>query len=148
MIRPATDDDLDGAVEVYLTARHAAVPAIPPLVHADHDVQSWFRDAVWPRHEVWIAETDHCVVGLLVLDGSEVDHLYVAPRHTGRGVGSALVTMAKSCRPGGLTLWVFESNVDARRFYRRHGFVEVERTDGSGNEEHSPDVRCAWPGPS
>lgn len=48
----------------------------------------------------------------------------------------------------GLTLWVFETNVDARRFYRDHGFVEVERTDGSANEERSPDVRYAWPGPA
>ncbi len=28
-----------------------------------------------------------------------------------------------------------------QRFDERHGFVEVERTDGSGNEERAPDVR-------
>ena len=42
------------------------------------------------------------------------------------------------------TLWVFQSNTRAIRFYERHGFVEVERTDGAGNEERSP--TSAWPG--
>jgi chorismate mutase len=43
-------------------------------------------------------------------------------------------------------LWVFESNRPARTFYARRGLVELERTDGSGNEEKAPDVRMAWPG--
>ena len=41
---------------------------------------------------------------------------------------------------------MFESNVAARAFYARHGLVELERTDGSANEERRPDVRMAWPG--
>ena len=41
---------------------------------------------------------------------------------------------------------MFQSNDGARRFYRRHGLVELETTDGSSNEERSPDVRMAWPG--
>jgi hypothetical protein len=32
----------------------------------------------------------------------------------------------------------------AQRFYLRHGFVEVERTDGAGNEEHAPDIQYGW----
>ena len=31
-----------------------------------------------------------------------------------------------------------------RAFYAREGFVEVDWTDGAGNEEHEPDVRCRW----
>ena len=41
---------------------------------------------------------------------------------------------------------MFEVNQPARGFYRRHGFVELERTDGSANEEHAPDVKMVWPG--
>jgi hypothetical protein len=48
--------------------------------------------------------------------------------------------------PGGLRLWVFERNSGARAFYARHGFAEVTRTDGSGNEEREPDVLLGWPG--
>ena len=30
----------------------------------------------------------------------------------------------------------------------RRGLVELERTDGSANEEKAPDIRMAWPGPT
>jgi len=43
-----------------------------------------------------------------------------------------------------LELWVFQRNERARAFYRRHGFVLVEETDGAGNEERTPDARYAW----
>jgi chorismate mutase len=62
------------------------------------------------------------------------------------GVGSTLVDLAKAVRPAGFGLWVFEMNAPARAFYRRHGFVELERTDGGANEEHAPDVKMVWPG--
>jgi chorismate mutase len=70
--------------------------------------------------------------------------LYVDPGHQGEGIGSVLVDLAKSLRPDGLRLWVFQSNLGARRLYARHGFVEVEETDGSTNEEQAPDVRMEW----
>ena len=44
----------------------------------------------------------------------------------------------------GLQLWTFQVNEAARRFYERQGFVAAESTDGSGNEERSPDVRYTW----
>jgi hypothetical protein len=50
----------------------------------------------------------------------------------------------KTLRPDGFGLWVFTSNTPARAFYAGHGFVETERTDGSDNEEHAPDVRMEW----
>ena len=65
-----------------------------------------------------------------------------------RASARALLDLAKSLRPDGFGLWVFETNAGARRFYERHGLVEVERTDGSDNEERAPDVRMAWPDPA
>jgi GNAT superfamily N-acetyltransferase len=116
------------------------------LVHTDADVRRWFAGVVLAEREVWLAEADGSggVVGLMVLDGDWVDQLYVDPSWTGRGLGSRFVEQAKEVRPGGLDLWTFQSNVGAQRFYERHGFVALERTDGSGNEERSPDVRYAW----
>jgi ribosomal protein S18 acetylase RimI-like enzyme len=84
------------------------------------------------------------VVALMALTSDEVNQLYVAPGWTGRGIGSHLIALAKQRRPGGLDLYTFPVNMGARRFYERHGFVEVERGDGSGNEEGQPDVRYAW----
>ncbi len=103
----------------------------------------WFRDVVL-EHEVWLAEAGSDLLAVMVLEGDILGQLYVHPQRQSRGVGSALVRLAQSLRPAGLQLWTFESNLGAQRFYERHGFVAVERTDGSGNDEQAPDVRYAW----
>ena len=77
-----------------------------------------------------------------------MEQLYVDPDGCGRGVGSAMVRLAKARYPDGLQLWTFASNIGARRFYERNGFAEVERTDGQGNEEGEPDVRYRWTPPA
>ena len=146
VVRRSDVTDAGVVAGLWLRARKAAVPAIPAPVHDDEDVRQWFAEHVLANCEVWLAEEDGRVVGLLVLDGDWVDQLYVEPSETGRGIGAALLDVAKRERPGGLRLWTFEANAGARRFYERHGFVAVERTDGSGNEEGAPDVRYVWEG--
>ncbi|HET6965605.1 MAG TPA: GNAT family N-acetyltransferase [Acidimicrobiales bacterium] len=137
--------DVLAAAELYLRSRHAAVPAIPRLVHEDDDVREWFAETVFPHQELWIAEdASGLMTALMVLDGEFVSQLYVDPDHVGVGIGTALLAVAKSLRPEGLQLWTFQSNRGARRFYERHGFVAVEWTDGARNEEGAPDVRYSW----
>jgi hypothetical protein len=46
--------------------------------------------------------------------------------------------------PSGFRLWVFLQNAPARRFYERHGLRLVEETDGSRNEERTPDALYEW----
>lgn len=145
-VRRASEEDVRDAAEVYLRSRRAAVPAIPPLAHEEADVREWFAQKVFVEQELWVAEdADGSIVGVMVLAADWLEQLYVDPDRSGGGVGSELVGIAKSIRPGGLQLWAFESNARARRFYERHGFVAVERTDGSHNEERAPDVRYVWP---
>jgi SAM-dependent methyltransferase len=84
------------------------------------------------------------IVGFMRLVGRELDQLYVRPGWWGRGIGGRLVELAKARSPSGLTLWTFQVNDRARRFYERLGFVELFRTDGSRNEEQQPDVRFGW----
>lgn len=144
-VRRAEQPDVGPAAEVYLRSRHAAVPAIPPLVHDDNEVRDWFAEVVFVRQVLWIAQdASGAVVGLMVLDGDFVDQLYVDPAHAGGGIGSELLAVARSLWPGGLQLWTFQSNDGAKRFYERHGFTAVEWTDGTGNEERAPDVRYVW----
>jgi GNAT superfamily N-acetyltransferase len=143
-LRRATSADADAAAEIYLLARHHAVPEIPPLVHPDDGVRQWMH-GVLPDLEVWLAFAgDGAPLGLMVLDSDWLSQLYVHPAWTGRGLGTRFVELAKRRRPGGLQLWTFESNVRAQRFYERHGFTVQERTDGSGNEEQAPDLRYRW----
>ncbi|HSS61020.1 MAG TPA: GNAT family N-acetyltransferase [Candidatus Limnocylindrales bacterium] len=147
IIRPARSSDAAGLAELYLRARRAgsAAGTIPPLAHSDDETGRWVAHVVIPRLECWLAErASGVVVGMLVLDAEWIDQLYVDPAMTRGGIGAELIAVAKRERPDLLRLWTFVSNVDAQRFYRRHGFQEVERTDGSRNEEGAPDVQYAW----
>jgi GNAT superfamily N-acetyltransferase len=143
VVRRATAADSGPAAEVWLRSMAAALPGVT-RAHSDDEVRAWIRDVVVPRLETWVAVADDVVVGLLVLGDDELEQLCLAPSWRGRGLGDRFVALAKQRRPAGLELWTFEVNAGARRFYERHGFVEVERTDGTRNEEREPDVRYAW----
>ena len=146
LLRPATVEDAPAMADVHVDCREANVGSMPPMVHDRQTTHRWMRGRLEGDSEGWVAERDGRVVGYLVLTGDWVDDLFLAPGETGQGIGAALLDVAKAERPGGLCLWVFESNGGARRFYRSHGFIELEHTDGSANEERAPDVRMAWPG--
>ena len=151
LVRPATDADVAALAGLYLAAREAAYPSMPRQMHTPDEVRRYIRAGLdEPEHETWLAEQDDQLVAMMVLQRDWLHSLYVAPGRTGQGIGTALLDLAKSRRPRRLGLWVFQSNEGAQRFYRRHGFVEVRRTDGTGphgNEEQQPDVEMAWPDP-
>ena len=146
-IRRGVPEDLDQVAQTFTRARREAVPRMPPPVHTAEEDRAWLADQLAGERETWLAERDGRVVGLMLLEDDWVHSLYVRPGLTGRGIGTTLLDLAKSLRPGGLQLWVFESNTGARRLYERHGFVAVEHTDGAGNEERAPDVRMVWSRP-
>lgn len=146
-LRPATAADLPALAEIHLAARRCAGEAFPPDVHGDDDVRAWVAGWDLTSYDVWLAARGDAVAGYARWTRSWLDDLYVHPDHQGRGVGTALFETVTAHRPEGFCLWVFESNAPARAFYRRHGCLELERTDGSANEERAPDIRVAWPGP-
>jgi len=92
---------------------------------------------------VHVAEDNGTVVGFCARHGDDLDALYVAAAKRGQGVGAALLRDAQSAVDR-LELWTFQANEGAQRFYLRHGFVEVQRTDGSGNDERLPDIQYEW----
>lgn len=143
MFQRAVDSDADDIADMWLRSFKAALPTVR-LAHDDDEVREWFSSVVVPRYETWIAAVRGSVVGVLVLDGEEMEQLYLDPSWRGRGLGDRFVALAKQQRPEGLGLWTFQVNGPAQRFYERHGFIAVERTDGLRNEEHEPDVRYVW----
>lgn len=49
-----------------------------------------------------------------------------APSHNA-GAGTLLLAKAKEEMPQGFSLWTFQANLGARRFYKRHGCREIRR---------------------
>ncbi|KES04140.1 histone acetyltransferase [Streptomyces toyocaensis] len=140
----ALPPDAEAAAGVWLRSFAAALPSVV-RPRSDEEVREYFRHVLVPLRETWVARTaDDGVIGVLVLDGEELEQLYLDPAWRGRGVGDRFVALAKERSPGGLSLWTFQVNTPAHRFYARHGFTAVEWTDGSGNEEREPDVRYVW----
>jgi chorismate mutase/ribosomal protein S18 acetylase RimI-like enzyme len=149
VVRPAAPEDSRALADLYSAARVAAVPTMPPARHTNDEDRAWFATRLAAdNQEAWVALRGDAVVGYALITRTErwLDHLFVRPDLKGGGVGSALLDIVKATQPDGFCLWVFESNEPARAFYAQRGLVELERTDGSGNEERSPDIKMAWPG--
>ncbi len=141
-LRGATASDADAVAAIHIAAFRATYDF--PLAHTDDEVRGWVADHLLSDTETCVAEIDGAVVAFCSLGEGWIEQLYVAPGHTGHGIGSRLVRLAQERQPRGLQLWTFQVNAGARRFYERHGFRAVEMTDGAGNEERQPDVRYAW----
>jgi GNAT superfamily N-acetyltransferase len=134
-LRRATADDVTAIAHVSRASRFAAMPWLPDLHTPDED-RAFFASEVETSHCV-VAEVEGRIVGFACERDGWLNHLYVLEEFTGQSIGSALLESV----PAATQLWAFQRNTRAREFYRQRGWVEVELTDGSGNEEKEPDVR-------
>jgi GNAT superfamily N-acetyltransferase len=142
-IRRAVDDDADEIADVYLASFRTTYAFAG--IHTDDDVRRWVRETVVVSEETWVVvDPDGSIAGFMALDGDQLDQLYLRPGRTGHGIGGRLLHLAMTRRPAGLSLYTFQVNLGARRFYERHGFTVTALGDGSGNEEGQPDVRYEW----
>ncbi|MBD9648233.1 GNAT family N-acetyltransferase [Ensifer sp. ENS09] len=117
-----------------------------PRVHEHADVERYYAETVFAERTVFLAEEDGEIAGFLSLsDDRHVTALYIDERHRGAGIGARLIDTAKAMSPDELSLWTFENNRDAQRFYEHQGFKAVRRTDGD-NEEQLPDILYRWRG--
>jgi len=140
VLRPARSTDA-GTVGGILTEFAATTEWMPKLHSGAEDIAH--AGAMIKRGWVTVAEQDGGVIGFAACDGADLDALYVAGAIRGQGVGTALLQhmMVQHDR---LSLWTFQTNEGAQRFYLRHGFTEVQRTDGATTDEKLPDVRFEW----
>ena len=138
-IRRADASDTEALARLLRAVQRADLPYLPALHTPDEDLW-FFRNRVLVECEVWVAGAPDAFIAFRE---GWVDHLYVRGTHQGRGLGTALLAQAmRSFSP--LRLWVFQKNAAAISFYQARGFREIERTDGSRNEEREPDVLMEW----
>jgi GNAT superfamily N-acetyltransferase len=141
VIRRAGLEDVNAVAALF--RRSFGTLTFLPTLHTPEEDRAYFGGIVAER-EVWVWEEDGSILGFAALEDDELTHLYVEPDAHGRGIGGALMERVKERRPAGFQLWVFQQNDNARRFYERRGFVLVRETDGSDNEERTPDALYAW----
>jgi ribosomal protein S18 acetylase RimI-like enzyme len=141
LVRRATLADAENAARVF-TASFASMGFVPKL-HSVEEDREFVRRLIAGK-ETWVAERDGCILGLACWHDGWLEQLYVDPDHHNEGTGSALLDQVMRAHRRGFQLWTFQANAGARRFYERHGFVLVELTDGSHNEEKTPDARYEW----
>ena len=70
-----------------------------------------------------IVYDDGGVMGFAAMFDGQLRALFVHRDARGRGVGHALLNAALAREPGGLSLHVAVSNLNARQFYERSGFA-------------------------
>jgi ribosomal protein S18 acetylase RimI-like enzyme len=163
-IREATRDDIPGIARVHVDSWRATYRGIVPDSFLDSQTYE-SRAAGWqnefPSPEsggfLYVAEVAGEVVGfarggparqrLPGFDG-ELYSIHVAPRHKGKGLGSALLkAVARRLRERGfatMMLWMFRDNTPARRFYESHGGEVVGEKTFEIEGETMYDVAYGW----
>ncbi len=146
-IREATIEDAPALAALFIAAR-ARMPYLDPGLHTRAETQGFIYNVVSDQ-AVWIAEKGG-IAGFAAMEPGKreswLHHLYIHPDRQNAGAGSLLMDAARKFMPQGFSLWVFQANLGARRFYRRHGCRLAKATDGAENEEKLPDMLLRWPG--
>ncbi len=141
-------EDLRDVHEVFVAATTAASATSehPPETRSADEVLDWIESLLDRPGELWLACRNEVVLGFFLLRGSWISLIFVHPERPAPGVGAALLDLVKALRPDGFGLRVYQANTRAREFYRRHGLVELESTDGSSYNDGQPDLQMAWLG--
>lgn len=113
-----------------------------------HDIEAhrYFLNRILAAtHRIYLAveRRSETVLGMIAADDTQISQLYVHPGYQHQGIGSSLVEIVKDTAGDSLTLYTFEVNAIARKFWQKHGFVE-RRTGLHDNEEGMVDVLCEW----
>lgn len=157
LLRPALPTDAPAIAEVFMAAR--ATMTYLPRLHTDEETRIYFARLVATQCVI-VAVTQSApddIAGFAAINDREdeapsdehdkkihLDHLYVRPERHGEKIGTTLLNAVKTLRRQGFALWCFQANIDARRFYERHGLTLAKTTDGRDNEENLPDMLYVW----
>ena len=135
--RPGYRDTL---VDLWRTSFALGVGAPVPNPVDDH--RRFFDEHMLVETTVHLALLGDVLVGFGAFTPESVVQLYVQVDHLRQGIGTRLLDVAKANSNGRLWLYTFVTNVNAQRFYERHGFDVVER--GFEPVMQLGDLRYEW----
>ncbi|OQQ13608.1 GNAT family N-acetyltransferase [Streptomyces sp. M41(2017)] len=125
-LRPAVAADVEVLAELRATVMRADLERLGR--YDGHRVRQRLRDSFSTEHTSVITVGGD-VMGCVTVRPAEgaqwLEHFYLAPRHQGRGLGSAVLrTVVRRAEAQGATLRLnVLQGSSARRLYERHGFV-------------------------
>ena len=142
-LRRATLDEMSDVARLYRHTVRTSLPFLPEMHTPEEDI-AFFSERLYVTTEVWLAVDEAGdIEGYIAFKPDFIEHLFIRPASQGQGVGVMLLAKAMAASRE-LSLWTFQKNARARRFYERHGFAVVMETDGQDNEEKEPDVLYRW----
>ncbi|TWF76896.1 putative acetyltransferase [Pseudonocardia hierapolitana] len=135
-LRAATESDWPDLVRIWRRAVEATHSFLAP---SDIDeIETQVRTTVLPSLTVTVAQRARSgSVGWIGVHDTQVEALFVDPTAHRQGVGRALLDAATAAMPH-VTLDVNEQNPSAVGFYKRHGFVEIGRSERDGEGRPFP----------
>lgn len=145
-IRQGLPADVPRALEIWRAAVDATHGFLTPedRVEIDRMVAEQFL----PQAELWLAEDgDGHVLGFLVMEGDEIDALFVDPAVHGQGYGTALIEHALALSPRAM-VEASEQASNALPFYEARGFVRIGRSETDPQGRPYPLVRLRYAGGS
>ncbi|MEN2768457.1 GNAT family N-acetyltransferase [Ornithinibacillus xuwenensis] len=113
-----------------------------PEKHSFDNHVFFLNHSLSDQFEIKLAVIDDTVVGMIAYNEAEISQLYVHINYQAKGIGQRLLEFAKAKSNGRLTLYTFEVNKNAQRFYEKNGFKIIGR--GHENEEKLPDILYEW----
>lgn len=98
------------------------------------------------RQAIFVADSDHKIIGFGEAAPGVVIAVYVDPRAMGNGIGRLLlmhgISVARHAHSGPIRV---ESTLNAAAFYAHHGFVEIERSAVRRNHVDVPIIVMEYP---
>jgi ribosomal protein S18 acetylase RimI-like enzyme len=115
-----------------------------PRMQSPEAVAQHYQSEVATKRQTIVAVDASRVRGFVTMTPDHmVTALYVEQASRGQGIGGLLLERAKRELSPEVSLYVFQNNVGAQKFYAKHGFVEINRTSGD-NDENLPDILMEW----
>jgi len=138
IIRQATRSDLQDIAAIHIASWKDTYADVMPaefmMAEIDQALAQHWREIEIQNGDVVLVAKEDALVGFAAVWCRPlpfIDNLHVKPSHRSKKLGSALMkALAKELiKKGHKTayLWVFESNVNAIRFYERLGGTQTEK---------------------
>lgn len=140
-LHPYHPNDLEEVVQLWWRTWHQTFPDLQhPQPYTAWKVR--FCNDIAVRGITWVAKLENQIVGFVVVvkEKGRLDQLFVDTAYQHQGIGSALLSKAKEICSQELTTDTLQRNIQARKFYERHGFragkLAVNKNNGQPNIEY------------